>query len=167
MLGRFPHHNITQIETIEDSKVAGKAIQITGIENIKKRIMTNLSGGERQLVSIAAALSQSKDVILLDEPVSHLDINHSVKIMDILYDLNKSGSTIVTVLHDINIAANYCNRVIAIKDGRIFFDGHPNAVITYKAIEELFAAPCIVLESPITKRPYTFPLPGYVKGVSQ
>ncbi|MDY6935426.1 MAG: ABC transporter ATP-binding protein [Spirochaetota bacterium] len=163
-MGRFPHQRLWQIETKEDKEIIEKALEVTGISDFRHRTITELSGGERQLVFIAQALVQSSKVMLLDEPISHLDISHSIKIMDILYHLSINGTTIITVLHDINIASNYCKRIIALKNGNTFFDGAPQDVVTFKLIEELFNTPCIVIENPITKKPFTFPLPGYVKG---
>jgi iron complex transport system ATP-binding protein len=113
-------------------------------------------------VRIAHALVQNNRIILLDEPVSHLDIRHSIMIMDILYRLNREGATIVTVLHDINIASDYSTRIVGIKQGGLFFDGPPETVIRYDLVEELFGTSCIVLKNPTTGRPFVYPVPGYV-----
>lgn len=161
-MGRFPHQNTWIVETDEDRKIIQNALEITGITNLKDRLLSELSSGERQLVSVAQALAQSMNVMLLDEPISHLDINHSIQIMDILYRLSQNGTTIITVLHDINMASCYCKRVIGIKNGHIFLNGKPQDVITYNLIEELFDTQCVVYENPITKRPHTFPVPGYI-----
>ena len=162
-MGRFPYQKSWEIETKEDKKVVQYALEITDIKYLAERPLTELSGGERQLVSIAQALVQSMNVMLLDEPISHLDIKHAIQIMDILHNLSMNGTTVITVLHDINIASDYCSRVIGVKNGNIFLDGGPQEVVTYDMIEELFDTQCVVFENPMTKKPYTFPVPGYLK----
>ena len=163
LMGRFPHQGILDLETPDDIEAVEKSMSITGILHLRDRRLTKLSGGEKQLARIAQALSQSSSVIILDEPISHLDISHSIQIMDILYQLNQGGTTIITVLHDINLAAAYCSRIIGLKNGRVFFDGIPSEVVTYRNIEELFDTTCVVYENPMTGKPYVFPVPGYVK----
>ena len=162
-MGRFPHQGIWEIETGEDQEIIRNAMELTKIAHLRERKLSELSGGERQLVRIAQSLAQSSDVILLDEPISHLDISHSIQIMDILYKLNRNGATIVTVLHDINIASDYCSRIIGIKSGRIFIDGTPSEVLTYENLEGLYDTVCVVYENPLTKKPQVFPVPEYVK----
>lgn len=162
-MGRFPHQGIWEIETSEDQEIIRHAMEMTKITHLRERKLSELSGGERQLVRIAQSLAQSSDVILLDEPISHLDISHSIQIMDILYKLNRNGATIITVLHDINIASDYCSRIIGIKSGRIFIDGTPSEVLTYENLEGLYDTVCVVYENPLTKKPQVFPVPEYVK----
>jgi len=161
-LGRFPHQKLLQMETDIDRKTVSDSIKMTGISHLLKRQITELSGGEQQLVFITQALVQNSDTIILDEPVSHLDINHTTMIMDILHRLNLQGTTVITVLHDMNIASDYCSRICALKDGEIFFNGSPEEVLKYNLIEELFETPCVVLENPITKKPFVYPVPEYI-----
>ena len=161
-LGRFPHQKLWQIETAGDRAIINSAIDMTGISHLLNRQITELSGGEQQLVFITQALVQNSDIIILDEPVSHLDIHHTTLIMDILHRLNLQGTTVITVLHDMNIASDYCSRICALKKGKIFFDGTPDEVLKYDLIEELFETPCVVLENPITKKPFVYPVPEYI-----
>lgn len=161
-LGRFPHQKLWQMETDIDKKTIASAIEMTGISHLLKRQITELSGGEQQLVFITQALVQNSDIIILDEPVSHLDIKHTTMIMDILYRLNLQGTTIITVLHNMNIASDYCSRICSIKNGKLFFDGKPEEVLKYNLIEELFETPCVVLENPITRKPFVYPVPEYI-----
>jgi iron complex transport system ATP-binding protein len=163
-LGRFPHQGLFEIETPRDREAVDWAAGVTGITGLLKRPLTDLSGGELQLVRIAHALAQNHDIILLDEPISHLDIRHSVMIMDILHGLNGSGSTVVAVLHDINVASDYSSRIVGMREGGIFFDGPPGTVITYPFMEELFGARCIVVANPTTGRPFVYPVPGHIQG---
>lgn len=161
-LGRFPHASLTGL-TESDYKAIDAAITQCNIQLIKDKKLTELSSGELQRVNIARALAQSTECVLLDEPVSHLDIHHSYAIMDILRKLNENGSTIIAILHDINIASEYCSRIIGLKDGNIFFDGKPEECITYQNIEALFDCVCLVYTNPISGKPYVYPVPAHVK----
>ncbi len=165
-MGRFPHQGILRTESARDREIIDEAVATAGIARLVSRQLTELSGGERQLVYIARALAQSGRVILLDEPVSHLDISHSVQIMDMLHGLNRRGATIITVLHDINLASDYCGRIIALKNAALFADGAPEEIITYETIEALFEMVCVVFRNPMTGKPYTFPVPRHVLGRS-
>jgi len=160
-LGRFPFQKVWQLDTEEDEIIIKNAMKTTEIEELAQRPITQLSGGEQQLVFIARALAQSSSIIVLDEPISHLDIKHSIDIMDILYSLNKKGTTIIAVLHDINMASDYCSRIIGLKKGEIFIDGPPKEVIDYKNIEELYDTKCVVIYNPISGKPFVYPVPGY------
>ncbi len=162
-MGRFPHQRPFEVESGADRERVELSIETMGIGHLMNRALTELSGGERQLVYIARALAQGSAAIMLDEPVSHLDIRHAVQIMDILFGLRASGTTVIAVLHDINIAADYCSRIVALKDGSIFAGGVPSEMINYALIEALFDTVCIVIENPLTKKPFTFPVPGYIK----
>jgi iron complex transport system ATP-binding protein len=163
-LARFPHQGVLEIENETDRDVIGWAAGVTGIQDLLQRPLADLSGGELQLVRIAHALAQNSRIILLDEPISHLDIRHSIMIMDILHRLNRDGATILTVLHDINIASDYSSRIIGMKKGKLFLDGDPDRVLRYDLVEQLFGTPCIVLKNPTTGRPFVYPVPGYVGG---
>lgn len=162
-LGRFPYRAFWSLESPgDDSRIEG-ALSAVGASHLRDRDVTGLSGGERQLIYVARALAQNERVIILDEPVSHLDIRHSVGVMDVLHDLSAAGTTIITVLHDINLASDYCSRIIALRDGSVFADGPPDEVIRYQVVEPLFDTVCVVFENPITKKPYTFPVPRHSK----
>ena len=124
-LGRFPHQAAFVLESDLDREIIARSAETTGVSGLLGRPLTELSGGELQLARIAHALAQNSRVILLDEPVSHLDIQHAVMIMDILWKLNREGTTVVTVLHDINIASDYSGRIVGMKEGRVFFNGTP------------------------------------------
>ena len=124
-MGRFPYQGFYDIESDEDKEIIENIISLTGIENLLNSALTELSSGEFQLVYIAHALVQNNDIILLDEPISHLDIKHSIEIMDLLYRLNEKGATVITVLHEINIASDYSKTICGIKKGEIFFNDSP------------------------------------------
>jgi len=161
-LGLFPHRGLFSLLKDPAAHRIPDVLEECGITHLAGRRIDHLSGGELQLASIARALVQNRDVVLLDEPVSHLDMHHTIAIMDLLHDLNDRGSTIVTVLHDINRASDYCRRLIGLQEGRLFLDGSPGETVTYEAIEELFNVMCIVHENPVTKTPFIWPVPGHV-----
>lgn len=165
--GRFPHKGIWQYETEEDREIIESVIEMTSLSPLIDRRITGLSAGERQLVFIARALVQNRSVIILDEPVSHLDMKHTVKIMDILHTLNLSGATIITVLHDMNLASDYTGRIAGVKDGKIFFDGTPEDVIRYDIIEALFETTCVVTKNPTSGKPFVYTVPAYITGTGK
>ncbi len=162
-MGRFPHQGSFVVEAESDRAVIEWAAETTGVGHLLARHLDGLSGGELQLVRIAHALAQNSRIILLDEPVSHLDIQHAVMIMDILWKLNRDGATVLAVLHDINLASDYSGRIIGMKGGGIFFNGAPHDVLRYDLVEALFGTSCIVMENPTTGRPFVYPVPGYIK----
>ncbi len=159
-LGRYPHTTFRGFSQ-RDHEAIQTAMALCDVEPLKNKKLTQLSSGELQRVTIARALAQSTDCILLDEPVSHLDIHHAFAIMDILKRLNETGSTIITILHDINIASEYCSRILGIRSGKIFFDGPPEECITYQNIEALFDCVCLVYNNPISQKPYVYPVPKH------
>jgi iron complex transport system ATP-binding protein len=158
LLGRIPHHQRFQfLDTPEDVEVAEKCMDLTNTLKLKNKPVGELSGGERQLVLIARALAQEPRLILLDEPTTFLDITHQVRIMDLIKRLNReSGLTVILVLHDLNLAGEYCNRLILMNDGRIHKMGTPAEVLTYQIIEEVYGALVVVGKSPVSSRPYIF-----------
>jgi iron complex transport system ATP-binding protein len=162
-MGRFPHQGSFVIEDDRDREVIDWSAETTGVGHLLARRLTELSGGELQLVRIAHALAQNSRVILLDEPVSHLDIQHAVMIMDILWKLNRDGATVMAVLHDINLASDYSGRIIGMKGGAVFFNGTPRDVLRYDLVEALFGTACIVMDNPTTGKPFVYPVPGYIK----
>lgn len=162
-LGRYPHRSFFGALDAKDMECISSAMMRAGVARLENRKLTELSGGERQMVYLARALAQNPEIIVLDEPVSHLDIGHAVSIMDVMASLNNSGSAVVTVLHDINIASDYADRIIALKDGAVFAEGPPSRVMDYKIVEQLFNTVCVVRENPISGRPFVYPVPGKFK----
>jgi iron complex transport system ATP-binding protein len=136
-------------------------MEMTGTLKFKDRYMTELSGGERQLVFIARALTQEPEIILLDEPITHLDISHQVRVLDIVKTLiTQKGLTAITVLHDLNLASEYCDRLLLLNNGRVHSIGLPSEILTYQAIEEVYKTTVIVKENPLSKKPYVFVVPN-------
>lgn len=162
-LGRYPHHGFSGGSREEDRECISRAIELAGIRRLESRKLTELSGGERQMAYLARALAQNPQVIVLDEPVSHLDIGHTISIMDVMATLKDSGVAVVAVLHDINLASDYADKIIALKDGKVFAEGPPAQVMNYETVEQLFNTVCVVRENPLSRRPFVYPVPGRYK----
>lgn len=156
--GRHPYQGFLTKRTTQDEAAVAQALALTGTEDLIDRDVTELSGGQRQKVWIAMALAQQTDVLLLDEPTSYLDINHQIDVLDLLAQLNRrQGTTIVMVLHDLNLAARYCDHLIAMKDGRIFLAGTAEEVLTTGIIREVFGVESVLISDPLTGRPMMIP----------
>ena len=126
------------------------------------RPVDELSGGQRQRVWIALALAQQTDILFLDEPTTFLDIAYQVEILDLLTDLNRRrGTTIVMVLHDINLSAKYADYLFAVKKGKLIAQGSPEAVITEPLIRELYGLNCVVIVDPVSGSPMIVPIGRY------
>ncbi|MBP7332444.1 MAG: putative siderophore transport system ATP-binding protein YusV [Firmicutes bacterium ADurb.Bin373] len=154
IMGRSPHLGRFQNEGEKDFAAARQAMALTGTLHLADRLITAVSGGERQRVIIARALTQEPEIILLDEPTSHLDINHQVEILSLLQRLNRENNlTIISVFHDLNLAAQYCDSLILMKKGAVFTVGEPAAVLTSGNIKEVYGASVLVRKHPVTGRP--------------
>lgn len=133
-----------------DEKEINNALEKVGMLDKKCQSFLTLSGGEMQRVLIARSLAQESEVLILDEPTNHLDIRYQYQIMDLIKNLDK---TIVAVVHDINIASNYCDYIFAMKNGEIIFEGDPQDVITKEVIKKVFEIDVEIVSHPITKKP--------------
>lgn len=157
-LGRLPHLRKYQFfESRADLTVVERYMELTNILRHRHHLMMEVSGGERQLASIARALAQEPTLLLLDEPTAHLDITHQAKILDLIKRLNSElGITVLMVLHDLNLASEYSDRLVLLHHGTIHRMGRPEEVLTYEAIEEVYKTVVIVQKSPLTGKPYIF-----------
>jgi len=159
-LGRLPFFAKYQFfETQNDIDIADKYMQLTGVAGIADARINEISGGERQLAAIARALTQEPALLVLDEPTSHLDITHQVRVLDLINTLKKELSlTVLMVLHDLNLAAEYSDRLVLLdkKDGRIFKAGVPETVLTEKAIQAVYKTPVKVRPNPVSDKPWVF-----------
>jgi iron complex transport system ATP-binding protein len=134
------------------------ALSATGIEDLADRSVDELSGGQRQRVWIAMALAQETDILLLDEPTTFLDVAHQVEVLDLLTDLNRErGTTIVMVLHDMNLAARYADHLFALRAGRVVASGAPGDVMTADLIREVFDLDSLVVTDPVSGAPIVLP----------
>lgn len=156
LLGRIPYYEKFQfLETKKDIEIAAKCMGLTDTFRLKDRLMKEISGGERQLALIARALTQEPRLLLLDEPTAHLDIAHQVGIMDLIRRLNwEFDLTVIMVLHDLNLASEYCQRLALINEGRIHKIGRPEEILDYRIIEEVYKTVVVVKKNPFSSRPY-------------
>lgn len=152
-MGRYPHQKRWQAESAEDARKVQWALKMTDSEELADRLITAVSGGERQRVMMARALAQETPILLLDESTSAMDVHRKLQIFQILEGLNREqGVTVLTVLHDINLAALYCRRLIFLKEGRIVADGETNSVLSPEILEEVYQNRAIVQEIPGTEK---------------
>lgn len=157
--GRFPHHFVFSRFNKQDEDAVLEAMEMVGITDLAKRDVSGLSGGQNQRVWIALALAQQTDIIFLDEPTTFLDMTYQVEILDLLSDLNKRfGKTIVVILHDINLAARYADRLFALKDGMLIEEGDPGKVVKKDLIKEVFGLNSVIVEDPIAHSPVVVPI---------
>ena len=155
LMGRSPRLGRFAVEGNRDVQIAMDALARTGTEHLKDRPINALSGGERQRVMVARALAQEPEVLLLDEPTSHLDISFQFEIMDLVKGLNREhGLTVLAVLHDLNLASHYCDRLIMIGQGVVQAVGSPEEVITVENIRRVYGAEVWVRRHPVSHTPY-------------
>ena len=160
--GRHPHQRFLARWTAADYAAVADALDATGIADLADRAVDELSGGQRQRVWIAMALAQQTDILLLDEPTTFLDVTHQIEVLDLLTDLNRSrGTTIAMVLHDLNLAARYADRLVAVREGGIHAFGRPDDVITAEVVGEVFGLDCQVIIDPVSGAPLVLPRGRY------
>lgn len=150
LLGRTAARRGLSLETAEDLAAARRALECVGASELANRRITAVSGGERQRVLLARALAQGGDVLLLDEPSAFLDIRYQVEMYDLLAELNAGGHTILSVLHDLNLAALYCRRVALLHQGRLVAVGHPEEVLTYSRLKAVYGVEIYVTRNEIS-----------------
>ncbi|WP_088008829.1 ABC transporter ATP-binding protein [Indiicoccus explosivorum] len=156
--GRFPHQSLLSGWSKKDYEAVAEAMRIMDITELANRSIDELSGGQRQRVWIAMALAQQTDILFLDEPTTFLDITYQVEILDLLTDLNrKYGTTIVMVLHDINLSARYADHIFALREGRLVAEGAPSEVITSERVRDIFGLDCLVIDDPVSGSPFAIP----------
>lgn len=156
--GRYPHQSWLQSWREEDERLVTKALQDTNMAEFADRAIETLSGGQRQRAWIAMALAQNTSILLLDEPTTYLDLTHQIEILDLLFELNQSQqTTIVMVLHDLNLAARYAHKLIAIKDGRVFCQGAPEEILDREMVQSVFNMRCSIHPDPIFGTPMCVP----------
>jgi iron complex transport system ATP-binding protein len=160
LMGRNPHMARFQMEGKTDLEIAKNSMQLTHTWDFADRPVTELSGGERQRVIIARALTQEPQILLLDEPTTHLDIGNQLEIMDLIKQLCKTKKLlIVAVFHDFNLAARYCDSVILLKDGKIVAVGKSEDTLTSENVKKVFCVDTLVKKHPITGYLHVIPMP--------
>ncbi len=146
-MGRSPHKKLFDIDDSKDKEIVKNALKYVGLENFSKRNFQKLSGGEKQRVLIARALTQEAKFLILDEPTNHLDINYQMQILELIKSLDL---TVLAALHDLNLAALFCTKLIVVKSGKIIHEGTPEEVLTYNNILDIYGVKTIVEKSNLT-----------------
>lgn len=160
LMGRTPYRgNFQFFNSREDYQIVNYFIELTGITHLRHKRITELSGGEQQMASIASALAQEPKLLLLDEATSHLDITHQIRIMNLLQELNETrGLTIAMIIHDLSLAGEFCSNLVMMKKGKVYDQGTPKEVLTYQNIEAVYETVVVVNSNPISNNPVVFPI---------
>lgn len=153
MMGRTPFKSWLSADNKEDVSIADRSMELANVAHLAKRTLNNLSGGEKKRVMLARALAQQATILVLDEPTNHLDIEHQLHLMDLVKDL---PITIIAALHDLNLAAAYCDELIVMKDGTIHTQGSPQNVLTTTMLEEVFRIQAGISKNPFTEKLHLF-----------
>lgn len=158
LMGRLPYFKRFQIGySQEDHARCQHYIERTGIARLSDKRLDELSGGEQQMVAIAQAITQEPQLLLLDEPISHLDIGYTTEIMQLLETLHAEGLTILMILHDINIASEYCEELILFGSQGLLAQGSPQTVLTETHLLEAYHTSVLVQPGPVSGKPYVYP----------
>ena len=135
LMGRSPHKRTMERDNAQDYAIVAQALETVGMSDMAKRSFSTLSGGEQQRVILARALAQQTPCLILDEPTNHLDIKYQLQLLDIVKGLNR---TVISAIHDLNIAAMYCTWLVVMKDGQVVTQGTPRQVLTPELIREVY-----------------------------
>lgn len=147
LMGRTPHKKSMELDSDEDFRIVDDALSKVNMLDFKDRTFSSLSGGEQQRIILARALAQQTPCLILDEPTNHLDIKYQLEVLDIVKSL---GCTALCALHDLNLAAEYCDRIYILHGGRIVREGTPEEVITEEMIREIYDVKASVERNPHT-----------------
>ena len=157
--GRYPHQGWFGRHSSDDDEVVAEALTATGVADLADRPIEELSGGQRQRVWIAMVLAQQTDLVLLDEPTTFLDVTHQLELLDLLTDLNRErGTTVVMVLHELNLAARYADHLVVMSGGRIVAEGTPGEVLTTETVRGAFGLEARVISDPVSGGPMVVPV---------
>ncbi len=150
LMGRYPHLGRFQVEGQSDDRIAKDAMRLTETDDFFSRTIETLSGGERQRVFLARAVAQQPQVLLLDEPTSNLDVLHQLKILTLVRKLVDDGMTAIAAIHDLNLAARFCDRLVLLAEGRVVTEGSAQQVLTPEKIESAFGVRSAIYREPVT-----------------
>ena len=153
MMGRTPYKQWLEKDKKEDYAIVEESMQLANVLYLKDRTFGQLSGGEKKRVMLARALAQQAKILILDEPTNHLDIEHQFQLMDLVKEL---PITIVAALHDLNLAASYCDELLIMQDGALFMKGTPEQVLTEETIQHVFQIQAGVSKNPFTQKMHLF-----------
>lgn len=155
LMGRFPYLSQYGKESDEDIAIAEDAMKLADVLPLADRFITEVSGGERQRALIAMCLAQQPDILLLDEPTNHLDIGHQLAVLDLIRKLNRqTNMTVVAVFHDLNIASEYCDKIMVLDEGQVAEFGTPKEVLTSEMILKVYRAKVVTQVNPVSHKPH-------------
>jgi iron complex transport system ATP-binding protein len=155
LMGRWPYLHRLGWETHEDRRIAQQAMELADVSHLADRSIVQCSGGERQRTFSAMCLAQQPQVLLLDEPTTHLDIAHQLSLLDLIRALNRqTGMTVLAVFHDLNLASEYCDGLVLLKRGRVDIQGAPQAVLTAERIRRVYGINVVVVQNPVSSKPH-------------
>lgn len=157
LMGRHPYLKRWEKESQKDYEIMEQAFEYVGISHLKNRYIHSLSGGERQLVFFARAVTQQTPILLLDEPTSDLDIGHQVKLMDLVSDFVQKGHTVIAAIHDLNLAARYCHRILLLHNGKTEIFSTPERVLTRDRLEHVYKTNIHLYTDPFLNKPTIIP----------
>ncbi|MHA6798087.1 ABC transporter ATP-binding protein [Bounagaea algeriensis] len=159
--GRHPHQAWYRQWSTADEGAVAEALDLTGIAELADRPLDELSGGQRQRAWLSMVLAQGTDLLMLDEPTTYLDLSHQVDVLELIESLHAgSGRTVAMVLHDLNLAARYAQRLVAMADGKVVAAGAPEEVITEPLLAEVFGLQAKVITDPVAGGPLVVPVAG-------
>src|SRR5688500_12622618 len=157
--GRHPHQSWYRQWSADDKDAVDAALEMTGISDLAERTVDELSGGQRQRAWISMALAQGTDLLLLDEPTTYLDLAHQIDVLELVGRLHtERGRTVVVVLHDLNLAARYAERLVAMQDGELVVSGTPAEVLTEQLLADVFDLEARILPDPVSGTPMVVPV---------
>jgi len=158
LMGRIPYHGRFHFfDNRHDHNLTEKYMKLTDVWHLKDKPMNRLSGGEQQLAGIARALTQEPKLLLLDEPTSHLDITHQVQILNLIHRLvDQLGLTVLMIIHDLNLAGEYCDHLIMLHEGSLYIQGEVDSVLTYDNIKNVYKTVVITKTNPLSGKPAIF-----------
>ncbi|MGM0399047.1 MAG: heme ABC transporter ATP-binding protein [Halobacteriota archaeon] len=158
-MGRTPYRSRISFGQRPDEATIDDAMERARVDHLADRSVDAVSGGERQRVLLARALAQDTPVLLLDEPTASLDINHQIRTLEIVRSLVDEGKTVIAAIHDLNLAAHYCDGLVLVGDGEVLADGTPTDVLTESHLESAFGTQAVVTSHPVTGSVYVMALP--------
>ena len=162
--GRHPHQTWYRQWSAADGEAIEEALRLTGMDAHAERLVDQLSGGQRQRAWISMTLAQGTGLLLLDEPITYLDLAHQIDVLDLVHRLHtERGTTVVMVLHDLNLAARYADTLVAMRDGRIVAQGEPADVLTEPLLAEVFGLAAKVLPDPVSGTPLVLPISAHLR----
>lgn len=155
--GRFAHQRFWSRWSQEDEKAVASALEVTGLTDLQRADVDELSGGQVQRVWLATVLAQDTPLLLLDEPTTFLDIAHQYEVLKLVRGFRDAGRTVVVVVHDLNQATRFATNLVVMKDGAVVASGLPAEVLTAELVESVFGLPVLVVPDPVTGTPMVVP----------